>query len=153
MVKLDYYASVGYALELLSKSPYHRQHRLGDYFRAEVLPAIWTNQVRFYVTKAYVPTAMVTWAWLSEEVERDVHAKGRALTHPEWKSGTRLFFNDWITPYGNIKDVLRDMTHNIFPDEVATSLRRNPDGTVRRINRWTGVNLRRSDMPTAEVVA
>lgn len=33
MVKLDYFASVGYALELLAQSEYHRQFPLGDYFR------------------------------------------------------------------------------------------------------------------------
>ena len=85
-----------------------------------------------------MPTAMVTWAWLNGDVERDVHETGRALSHEEWNCGKRLFFNDWITPYNNIREVLHDMTHNIFPDEAATSLRRNSDGTVRRVNRWTG---------------
>lgn len=31
MVNIDYFASVGYALELLAQSPYHRQHKLGDF--------------------------------------------------------------------------------------------------------------------------
>ena len=142
MVNLDYYASTGFALELLAQSPYHKQHKVGDYFRAEILPALWVNQARFYLTEEGIPTAMVTWAWLTETVEADVHSTGRALFHEEWKSGDRLFFNDWITPYNNIRDVLHDMTHNIFPDEIATSIRRNPDGSVRRINRWTGKNIR-----------
>ncbi len=144
MVKIDYFASVGYALELLAQSKYHRQFKLGDYFRVEVLPALWCGQTRFYLTNESLPTAMVTWAWLSEDVERDAHATGRALTKDEWNCGDRLFFNDWITPYDNIREVLHDMTHNIFPDEVATSLRRNADGSVRRVNRWTGVNLRKA---------
>ncbi|MEC3862328.1 toxin-activating lysine-acyltransferase [Mesobacterium sp. TK19101] len=144
MVNIDYYASVGYALELLAQSEYHRQFKLGDYFRVEILPALWCGQTRFYLTEEGIPTALVTWAWLSEEVQHDVHKTGRALTEDEWNCGDRLFFNDWITPYDNIREVLHDMTHNIFPDEVATSLRRNPDGTVRRVNRWTGVNLRKT---------
>ncbi|MBK5933385.1 cytolysin-activating lysine-acyltransferase [Rhodovulum imhoffii] len=145
MVNIDYYASVGYALELLAQSEYHRQFKLGDYLRVEILPALWCGQARFYVTNEGIPTAMVTWAWLSPEVERDVHKTGRALANEEWNCGDRLFFNDWITPFDNIREVLHDMTHNIFPDEVATSLRRNHDGTVRRINRWTGVNLRKTE--------
>jgi cytolysin-activating lysine-acyltransferase len=144
MVNIDYYASVGYALELLAQSEYHRQFKLVDYFRVEILPALWCGQTRFYLTEEGVSTAMVTWAWLSEEVERDVHKTGRALTEDEWNCGDRLFFNDWITPYDNIREVLHDMTHNIFPNEVATSLRRNPDGTVRRVNRWTGMKLRKA---------
>lgn len=144
MVNIDYYASVGYALELLAQSEYHRQFKLGAYFRVEILPALWCGQTRFYLTKEGIPTAMVTWACLSPEVERDVHQTGRALTEEEWNCGERLFFNDWISPYENIREVLHDMKHNIFPNEVATSLRRNPDGTVRRVNRWTGVNLRKA---------
>jgi len=143
MAQLDYYAANGYALELLAKSPYHRQHKLGDYFRTEVLPAIWNGQVRFYLTPEGIPAAMVTWAWLNEAVEADVHSTGRALFHKEWKSGDRLFFNDWITPYGGIRNYVRDCMENVFPNElVATSLRRNMDGSVRRVNRWTGLNMK-----------
>jgi cytolysin-activating lysine-acyltransferase len=149
MVSIDYFASVGYALELLAQSPYHRQHKLGDYFRAEVLPALWAGQCRFYVTQEGLPTAMVTWAWLSAEVEREIHASGRSLSRSEWACGDRLFFNDWITPYGNIREVAHDMTHNIFPDQIATSLRRNMDGSVRRINRWTGVHIRKTEEAVA----
>jgi cytolysin-activating lysine-acyltransferase len=149
MVNIDYFASVGYALELLAQSPYHRQHKLGDYFGTEVLPALWAGQCRFYVTQEGAPTAMVTWAWLSKDVEHDILASGRALSHREWTCGDRLFFNDWITPYGNIREVAHDMTHNIFPDQIATSLRRNMDGSVRRINRWTGVNIRKTEEAVA----
>lgn len=93
---------------------------------------------------------MVTWAWLTDDVQSEVHTSGRALGRDEWTCGDRLFFNDWITPNNNIREVLHDMTHNIFPNEVATSLRRNLDGSVRRINRWTGVNLRKAQV---EVIA
>jgi cytolysin-activating lysine-acyltransferase len=145
MVNIDYYASVGYALELLAQSEYHRQFPLGDYFRVEILPALWCGQTRFYLTPEGVPTAMITWAWLSDEVQSEVHSSGRALRHDEWSCGNRLFCNDWITPYDNIREVVHDMTHNIFPNEIATSLRRNPDGTVRCAKRWTGVNLRKTN--------
>lgn len=150
MVTLDYYGMVGYATELLAQSEYHSKQPLGDYFRAEILPALWANQARFYVTDDGLPTAMVTWAWLSEDIEKEVHHTGRALMQHEWNCGEHLFFNDWVTPYGNIREVMNDMTHNIFPNHIATSLRRNPDNSVRRINRWTGVNLRKT---TQEAVA
>lgn len=145
MGHVDYYAANGYALELLAKSKYHRQHALGNYFRAEILPAIWNNQVQFYLTTEGIPTAMVTWAWVSAEVQADVHSTGRSLMQDEWRSGDRLFFNDWVTPYNNIREIVHDMTHNIFPNEIATSLRRNMDGAVRRVNRWTGVQIRNAE--------
>lgn len=146
MVNIDYYAATGYALELLAQSPYHRQFQLGAYFRVEILPALWCGQCRFYLTDQGTPTAMVTWAWLTDEVQCDLHHTGRALERDEWSNGSRLFFNDWITPFDNIREVLHDMTNNIFPNELATSLRRNSDGSVRRVNRWTGVNLRKAEI-------
>ena len=138
----EYYSGFGFAIELLAHSEYHRKFEMGDYLDTEILPPMKCDQIRYYVSDGGIPTAMVTWAWLSEEIQTDIHATGRALTEDEWNCGDRLFFNDWITPYGNTRDVLKDMTHNIFPDEVATSLRRNPDSSVRRINRWTGINIR-----------
>lgn len=141
---IDCYASAGYALELLAQSEYHRRFKLGGYFRVEILPPLWCRQVRIYLTREGLPTAMVTWAWLSEDVERDVLTTGRALMPEEWTCGERLFFNDWITPYDNIREVMRDMTHNIFPNETATSLRRFPDGSIRSVKRWTGANLRKA---------
>lgn len=141
MEQVDYYAANGYALELLAKSEYHRQFALGQYFRVEILPPIWNGQFRVYLTSDGIPTALVTWAWITQEVERDIHATGRPLRRDEWACGDRLFSNDWITPYDNIRDVANDMMTNVFPDHTATSLRRWPDGSVRRVCRWRGVNV------------
>ncbi|MEL6510386.1 MAG: toxin-activating lysine-acyltransferase [Pseudomonadota bacterium] len=142
MTALDPYISVGAALELLAQSKYHKQHDLRQYFSVEIMPALRRNQMRLYMTDDGVATALVTWAWLSKEVEEEIHKTGRALTEAEWTCGDRLFFNDWVTPYGNLREVVRDMTETAFPDQVASSLRRHMDGTVRRVNRWTGKSVR-----------
>jgi cytolysin-activating lysine-acyltransferase len=139
---LDKYTQTGFALALLAQSDYHRQHPLGDYFYTKGLPPLWANQVRFYLTEAGVPTAMGTWAWLSKAVEQDMHQTGRALTEDEWRSGDRLFFNDWIASYGNIRAAMRDVATHIFADKTTASIRRNKDGSIRKINRWTGMALR-----------
>ncbi|WP_170566507.1 toxin-activating lysine-acyltransferase [Ruegeria atlantica] len=139
---IDFYASVGFAVALLSRSEYHHRFDLDAYLCVEIFPPLRLSQALFYLTDECQPTAMITWAWLSEDVQADIHATGRALREEEWNCGDHLFFNDWITPYGNTRDVLKDMTQNVFPNEVATSLRRNPDSSVRRVNRWTGINLR-----------
>jgi cytolysin-activating lysine-acyltransferase len=137
MMTIGPYEGIGYALELLAKSDYHRQHRLGAYLRVEILPPLLHGQARFYLTEDGIPTALVTWAWLSAEVEQDVHATGRALTRQEWRCGDRLFFNDGIAPHGNVRDLLHDMQHSLFPEAThATSLRRNPDGSIRRVHHW-----------------
>ena len=139
---LDEYTKVGFALELLAQSNYHKQYPMGNYFHTEVLPPILANPVRFYITAAGTPTAMVTWAWLSQEVEQAIHQTGRALAEDEWQSGDRLFFNDWIAPYGNIRAAMGDIATHVFPDKTATSIRRNIDGSIRKINYWTGRALR-----------
>ena len=137
MVKIDNYASAGYALELLAQSPYHRQFPLGDYFRAEILPALWAGQLRFYLTEQDVPMTFVTWAWVSKEVEAELHETGRALNRDEWCCGDRMFLNDWVSPYGGVRHYVRDLMDNVFPDvNYASSLRRNPDRSVRRVNLW-----------------
>lgn len=143
MSHIDYYTAVGYSLELLAQSEYHQQQKLGSYFDVEIIPPLLANQVRFYLTPEGIPTAMATWAWISEEIETEIHQTGRALAHDEWTGGDRLFCNDWITPYNNIREVVHDMTHNLFPNAEATSVRRKHDGSVYKICRWTGVNLRK----------
>lgn len=145
MMQVDCYSGVGYAVELLAQSEYHRQFPIGDYLRVEILPPLWLGQIRFYVSRQGLPTGMVTWAWLSDEVLQDVLTSGRALAPDEWNCGSQHFFNDWVTPHTNVREIMHDMTHNVFPDTIATSLRRYPDGSVRRINRWTGVNVRSRD--------
>ena len=143
--QIDQYAAMGYALELLAQSPYHRQFALRQYFPVEIFPALRSRQMHFYLTKEGIPTAMITWAWLNEDVERDIHETGRALRTDEWQCGDRLFFNDWITPYGNTRETVRAVMRELFPEiSQATSIRRNPDGSVRKINRWrqAGARLR-----------
>lgn len=149
MVTLDYYASVGFALELLALSPYHKSLKTGDYFRTEILPALWANQARFYLTEEGMPTAMVTWAWLDAEVEKGILATGRALYQDEWQSGKRLFINDLIAPYDNSKEVIDDLKSNVFADHIATSIRRNTDGSIRHVNRWVGANVRHEEQEKA----
>lgn len=138
---IDYCTSIGFALELLATSAYHKQLKARSYICSQILPALRVNQIRFYLTDQGIPTALVTWALLSEEVERELHTSGRSLTGKEWNCGPRLYFNDCIAPYGNYRVVSHDLVHNVFPDvKIASSLRRNADGTVRRINRWVGKN-------------
>ena len=61
-----------------------------------------------------------------------------------------MYLGPYLHGYGDIRTYVRDFTHNVFPDEIGTSLRRNQDGTVRRVNRWTGINLRTSEGQAAQ---
>lgn len=138
MVNLDYYTSTGFVLALLAQSPYHRRYEFGTYFRTEILPAMHANQIQLYHSDAGVPQAMVTWAWISETVETEMIMTGRSLRPNEWCSGDRLLFNDGIVIDVKLRDVMKDLMEHTFAGvPSAISLRRNPDGSVRRVNRWT----------------
>ncbi len=60
--EIDQYAAVGYALEILAASGYQRRFPLDRYIGVEIFPPLRRRQVRFYLTKSGIPTAMVTWA-------------------------------------------------------------------------------------------
>ncbi|NRA88501.1 MAG: toxin-activating lysine-acyltransferase [Rhizobiales bacterium] len=142
MVDINHYTAVGYALELLALSKYHNKFSMMDYMHEQILPPLSANQVKFYLADDATPIAMVTWAWISEDIRDEIHETGRSIIGEEWYCGNHLFCNDWITPYNNIREVTLDMSKNVFPDQIASSIRRNPDGSVRRVNRWAGKNVR-----------
>ena len=141
-MNINYYSSVGFAVEMLAKSPYHQGFKVGDYLAIEVLPALWANQVRFYLTDEGIPTGMLTWALLSDEMEAELLETGRALNHDEWQSGKRVFINDLIAPYDNSKAIILDLVNNVFADHHVTSVRRDGEDKIRKVNRWVGTNLR-----------
>ena len=134
---LDFYTQLGFAVDLLSQSKYHSQRPFGPYLRNEILPALSNGQARFFVTDSGSPAALVTWAWLDGDTLTDLQNTGRSLALYEWNCGTNLFFNDWIAPYGTTHALFLEFYNRVFPEvNEATSLRRNPDGSVRRVNQW-----------------
>ncbi len=140
MMVIDHYTAIGFALELLALSPYHRQYPVDGYFHVEIMPPIALGQARFYLRHDGGPAALVTWAWLSAETECAVLKSGRALNADEWNCGNGLFFNDWIAPYGNTRAIAQDIRTNVFRDiKTAASIRRRQDGGIRKPNRWLGL--------------
>jgi cytolysin-activating lysine-acyltransferase len=138
MSRLDLYASLGAMIELMARSPYHRGQPLRRYLAVEILPPLRLGQARIWFDESGAPTAFLTFAWISPAVEAELHASGRALRPDEWACGERLFFNDFVAPYGNARAAIRELTHDVFPGHVATSLARGDGGRVRAVKRWVG---------------
>jgi cytolysin-activating lysine-acyltransferase len=140
------------AIHQLSNSHYHRQFKLSYYLPVEILPPLIAEQFLCFLGGDGEPRGLVTWAWLHEMAKKEVHNSGSALHLSAWTGGAHLFFNDWITDPKIFRAAMMQMTNHIFPNETASSLRRNPDGSVRRINKWTGRHLRKSkaEMLTTE---
>ena len=73
----------------------------------------------------------------TKEVKEDLLESERPLKPSEWGSGEHVFINDFIATRKNSRHIIRDMMTNEVPDAAtASSLRRNPDGSVNKINRW-----------------
>jgi cytolysin-activating lysine-acyltransferase len=141
---LAHFRRIGCALELFVQSEDHRNHFMAAKLEWDLLPALTRKQAKIYFDANDQPTALVTWAFFSDEVLQKVIDEDYDFEGDEWNSGTNVFVHDWISPYGNIREIMFDMANNVFPDNVVIGLRRNPeDETIRHVGRWTGVNLRR----------
>ena len=136
--EFDALTALGMVVYLLATSPYHKKFSLPSYLPIEIIPPIQCRQFYCFVDEQGNPVGLVTWAWLSKITQQNVHDYGRALLGNEWVQGSNLFFNDWIVDARVFRSVMGYMTKEIFPNEVASSLRRNQDGSVRRVNKWKG---------------
>jgi cytolysin-activating lysine-acyltransferase len=135
---VDPYVGIGYALELLGQSDYHRAKDLGEYFASQILPPLSNQQIKFYTTPQGYPCGMVSWARLSREIKEEVHETGRSLKLEEWNCGTHVFINDFIALTNDARPIISDMMCNVVPDvSSASSIRRHSDGSVKKINYWT----------------
>lgn len=128
---------VGEVIELLTLSPYHVTWSIFDLQRL-VIPPIRLGQYRLYRRK-FKPVAFVSWAWLTENAENGYTTGTRLLQPEDWNSGDRLWFIDFVAPFGGVKRLVADLRNGPFKHHrSAMSLRRNADGSVRSFQPWYG---------------
>lgn len=121
---------VGEVTSLMMMSKVHRKMQIRD-IADIILPPIDLDQFRIYRNENKEPIGFVTWGWFSDEVEKKYLSGDVVLTKEEWKSGDNLFFTDFIAPFGHTKQIFKDLTHNIFPNETAKTLRFDDHGKPR----------------------
>lgn len=134
--ELGYHEALGIMLWLCSHADYHKTWPVWS-IDGDLVPPLIHRQFRIYFDEHRNPVGCATWAWLSEEKKNDMMADG-TLQFKDWRSGKHLMFGDYIAPWGHAKNILSDLRINVFPKEIAFSLRRNPDGSVRKLNHWVG---------------
>lgn len=121
---------LGQVTWLMSQSPLHRNWAIGSVLQW-VVPALLHQQYRVYVREGK-PVAYVSWAWMSQDKESAYVLNPRGLQPSDWKSGQRGWIIDFISPFGHTKEVMRDLRHGIFKDEVGRALRvKEGDDTMR----------------------
>lgn len=133
----SFYEIVGKITALLAASNYHAQANVFNYLPSQILVPLMKNQIGLYLDRDGGVKALITWAYITYEVEVSLCESGRSIKYNEWSSGNRLFINDFVCPYGNTREIINDARERYFQKFTnAISVRRYEDGTVRKVNLW-----------------
>lgn len=132
--ELDFYGRLGIATLLLEKSPYHSQWALYDADIELVLP-LYLNQCKFYFNSQQNPVAFVTWSNITNSTKKKL-INGGQMALEDWNNGPLLLFNDFVAPFGHAQEIVKDLRNLDWPCDIAFSLRRAKDGSVKKVNYW-----------------
>ena len=130
---------IGEITTLFLASHVHRNYLIND-IGAMFLPPLHLNQFRIYRDGQGAPVGLITWAWLTRDVEKGYVTGEYNLKPEDWNAGDQLWFTDFLAPYGHMARIAQDMKHNVFPDEVAKAIRLDHKGRVRGVRLHHGAN-------------
>ncbi|MDY1038623.1 toxin-activating lysine-acyltransferase [Lelliottia sp. CFBP8978] len=133
---------LGATVWLWMHSPMHRDAPLHA-LPTLLLPIIKRQQYVLAVENGR-PIFFLSWAWLNEEAE------ARYLTRPsiemkeeDWDSGDRIWFCDWITPFGHTAAMKTLIRHDIFPDHCWRALYHRGEERGKRVVMFHGTHVTR----------
>lgn len=136
-------ASIGDIVIVLSRSPAHKHYSLAD-IEWMVLPPAVAGQ--FYVAEAAhkergfrAPVAVVTWALVSEEVDRRLEVQANAeqasarvrLRPDEWKGGSIGWLIDAVGSAAGVKAGLQWLIAGPFREKALKVVVRDEGGAAR----------------------
>jgi len=133
--QLDFYSRLGIAALLLEKSPYHSQWPLYD-ADIELVPPLIFDQCKFYFDPQQNPVAFVTWSNITQDTKTKLVEHGGQMAWEDWNNGPLLLFNDFVAPFGHTQEIVKDLRNSDWPCDIAFSLRRAQDGSVKKVNYW-----------------
>lgn len=138
------YEACGKMFWLWSNSELHKSWPVALQTRF-VLPAAIHGQYCFLEHEG-APRAYCSWAWLTLETEASYLLSPNSLEPEDWTAGDRLWFIDWISPWG-LRDTraLRAMIAKRFPREVGRSLHVKPGNRSARIATFVGSELTKEE--------
>ena len=123
--QMSLYEAMGMMITLASRSKLHRKWYLqdSDYF---FVPPIKLNQFRIYFgtnkEQETIPIAFITWAYMSDQQFGHWSRKGVDPNPQEWKTGNHLCFIDFVSPYGYVWQVVKDLRTHIFPKDTTITI-------------------------------
>lgn len=112
---------LGEAAWLYSQSTLHRSWPV-RIFAQLVIPAVMSGNIRIFHDQGR-PVGMVTWTYLSADVETAYARNPLSLQPRDWNSGDRLWCIDFIAPFGHAQKITKTMRNNLFKNETARALR------------------------------
>lgn len=135
--------SFGAAVWLWMHSPAHREAPLHT-LHALLLPAIKRRQFVLAVESGR-PVFYVAWANLDEEAEaRYLRDPPVCMRSADWRSGNRMWFLDWIAPFGHSHAMHRFLAQDFFADCCARALYHRSDEKLR-VQTFRGARVRPQD--------
>tara|TARA_A100001015_G_C14928880_1_gene687631 strand:+ start:355 stop:885 length:531 start_codon:yes stop_codon:yes gene_type:complete len=133
----------GEVMSLLISSDLHCKYHISD-FGMVFIPALNWNQFRIYKIKKE-PIALITWAFMSKEVEKKYLSGDYSLRPKDWHSGDRAWVIDFLAPFGHAKEVMKDLKYKIFPNDVGRSVRILSEGKIKGVYEWRGGNVSKKE--------
>jgi hemolysin-activating ACP:hemolysin acyltransferase len=131
-------ASVGDMVVVLSRSPAHKHYSLAD-IEWMVMPPVFAGQ--FYIVEAMdkergfrAPIGAVTWAFVSEEVDRRLadQTDGLLRLRPdEWKSGKIAWIIDAVGSGEGVNAALRWLLAGHLKQQSVKAILRDSNGAAR----------------------
>ncbi|MEG6194357.1 toxin-activating lysine-acyltransferase [Enterobacter kobei] len=90
------------------------------------------------------PIFFLSWAWMNEEAERRYLTQETVvLPEEDWCNGDRMWFRDFIAPFGHAEALFRLVREEIFPHHVARFLWHRGNEKGRRIKTFYGRQVTR----------
>jgi cytolysin-activating lysine-acyltransferase len=130
--KQERYKLIGQITLLMLSSEVHRKYLIDD-IGATFLPAIHLNQFRLYKNNDGDPIGLVTWAFLSNDLDKKYQNGTVQLKLEDWKSGDNGWIIDFIAPFGHAKQIIKDLRSNIFANRQGKAIRVSKEGKIKGI--------------------
>ncbi|MTD39196.1 toxin-activating lysine-acyltransferase [Erwinia sp. CPCC 100877] len=113
--------ALGAAVWLWLHSPMHRDAPL--HVLPSILLPIIKNRQYVLVSEEGRPVFFLSWMWLNAESEARYLTEATMMIRDEdWRSGERMWFRDFIAPFGHARTMLHLLRHEIFPHQCARYL-------------------------------
>ena len=99
-------------------SPFHRKWKVSSVLE-RIIPPLALGQFRI-VVKNEKPVGFLTWALFTEDAETAYLKKHRKIKLEEWNAGDRLWFTDFVAPYGKVREIIKAIDESLKSEQFYT---------------------------------